>query len=84
MENSKITIAFKFIDEFGNEWRSESTEEPFDENDCDFIGRQLNNFLTQCGYHRPNPLIYMDSVSEEEYDAIDNFLREYRESSTEV
>ena len=78
MSEHKITIGFNIKDEFGNEYRSESTEGLYDESDLDFIGRQLNTFLSQCGYCRPNSTIFMESITGEEYDAIDVFLTQYR------
>ena len=83
MEDGKITIGFNLIDEFGNEYRSESKEGLFDEDNLDFSGRQLNTFLSQCGYYRNNSLIFMESVNEEEYEAIADFLEDYRKSDTE-
>lgn len=80
MSDHKITIGFNIKDEFGNEYRSESSENVFDESDLDFIGRQLNTFLSQCGYHRANPTIFMESITYEEYDMLESFLKNYRES----
>ena len=78
MSEHKITIGFTIVDQFGNKYHSESTEGLFDEIELDFIGRQLNTFLSQCGYCRPNSTIFMESITEEEYDAIDMFLAQYR------
>ena len=78
MEDNKLTIGFNLIDEFGNEYHAESKESPYDEDDLEFIGRQLNTFLSQCGYYRENSLIFMESVSDEEYEEIAFFLEEYR------
>ena len=80
MSEHKITIGFNIKDEFGNEYRSESTEDLYDESDLDFIGRQLNAFLSQCGYHRANSTIFMESITYEEYDMLESFLKRYRES----
>ena len=80
MSDHKITVGFNITDEFGNEYRSESTESVFDESDLDFIGRQLNTFLSQCGYYRANPMIFMESITYEECDMLESFLKRYRES----
>lgn len=80
MSDHKITIGFNIKDEFGNEYRSESTEDLYDESDLDFIGRQLNTFLSQCGYVRKNPTIFMESITYEECDMLESFLKRYRES----
>ena len=79
MEDSKITIGFNLIDEFGNKYCAESKESPLlEENDLDFIGRQLNIFLSQCGYYRKRSYIFMESINEDEYEAIADFLENYR------
>ena len=82
MEN-KIKIAFELTDELGNVFSSSSEMEVFSslgENVLDVIGEQLNVFLRQCGYYRPNSLLYMEDITEEEYDAIANYLATLRMS----
>ena len=78
MEDNKLTIGFNLIDEFGNEYHAESKESPYDEDDLEFIGRQLNTFLSQCGYYRKHSYIFMESINEDEYEAIADFLENYR------
>lgn len=46
------------------------------------IGRQLNSFLRQCTFHCPNDYIFMESITEEEYDALTSFLEDYRRGAT--
>lgn len=80
-DEERIRIRFELTDECGNNYISETNGEVFrdlDENDIDIIGRQLNIFLKQCGYHRKNDYIFMESVTEEEYEAIAEFLNELR------
>ena len=77
----KITIGFYLSSEDGGEYESKSTMEVFDslgETEISVIGEQLNSFLRQCGYIRDNPLIFMEDVTEDEYDFLDEQLREYR------
>lgn len=43
------------------------------------IGQQLVCFLRQAGYVMKNDYLYMDSITADEYEAIDEFLKEIRE-----
>lgn len=79
--DKKITISFGLVDELGNEYSATSKTKTFEDlgmGDMEIIGEQLNNFLRQCGYIRKNDCIFMDDVSEDEYDAIADFLANYR------
>ena len=80
MEN-KIRIRFELVDEGGNRYCSDSAEEVFrslGETDLDVIGRQFNVFLKQCGYSRENDYIFMEDITEEEYDELADFLNNLR------
>ena len=73
----KIRIRFELTDEYGNNFVSESTTEVFtDQGDSDVtvIGDQLNVFLKQCGYYRKNDHIFMEDITEEEYDKLTEYL----------
>ena len=81
MSDNKLTIGFSLEDEFGNKYSATTSSEvlvDLDYTDIDFIGEQLNIFLKQCGYSRKNDFIFMDSVTEEEYDALSDYLNELR------
>ena len=81
-ESGKITIGFSFVDQFGNIYSNLSTVEVFydlDESELDVIGRQLDAFLKQCGYYRKNDNLLMESLSDDELDAVMSFLCNYRE-----
>lgn len=82
-ENHKITIGFSLEDEFGDKFSATSETTIFEsvENDLMGIGRQLNAFLAQCGYIREGSLVFMESLSEEEYNAIEDFLSDYRKDN---
>lgn len=83
--NNKIKIGFQFTDENGNEYSSTSSFEVFydmGETTLSEIGRQLNSFLRQCTFHCPNDYIFMESITEEEYDALTSFLEDYRRGAT--
>ena len=80
MEN-KIRIRFELTDEGGNNYISESSVEVFHslgDTELDTIGEQLNVFLRQCGYVRKNDNIFMEDVTDEEYEALADYLAELR------
>lgn len=81
MEENKIKIKFELTDENGNNFINDSTVEVFHslgETDLDVIGTQLNTFLKQCGYVRKNDYIFMEDITEEEYDVLADCLHELR------
>ena len=81
MENNAITIGFRYTNEFGDSFSFTSISKVFakcDEADIDFIGDQLNIFLKQCGYSRTNDHIFMADVTEEEQEALGEFLNQLR------
>lgn len=85
--DNKLTISFGLVDEFGNEYSATSKTETFEDlgvGDIETIGEQLNNFLRQCGYVRKNNYIFMDDVNEDEYEAIADFLADYRHEREKV
>ena len=80
MEN-KIRIRFELTDLNGYNYISESTTEVFPdmgETELTVIGEQLNTFLKQCSYTRKNDYIFMEDITEEEYDALTDYLHELR------
>lgn len=82
MDNNKFTIGFQLENEFGELFTQSSTVEVFrdlGDTDISVIGEQLNCFLKQCGYVRRNDNIFMEDVTDEEYDALADYLEELRE-----
>lgn len=80
--DNKITIGFYLKDMGGNEYEQKSTLEVFydlGENDLEVIGRQFNSFLKQCTYVRQNDNIFMADITDEEYDALADYLSDLRE-----
>lgn len=80
--DNKITIGFYLKDDGGNEYEQKSTLEVFydlGENDLEVIGRQFNSFLKQCTYVRQNENIFMADITDEEYDALADYLSDLRE-----
>lgn len=77
MMDNKVTIKFEVTDENKDHYVSESTFTVYD-SFLDDIGRQLNTFLKQMTYPRTNDCIFMEDVTEEEIDALYEFLSDYR------
>ena len=85
-DESKITIGFKYIDRFKNKYESESEFEIFEDlgdDELTEMGMYFNTFLKQAGYMRHNDLIFMEDITEEECDALHDFLDEYRAKQKE-
>lgn len=85
-DGAKITIGFKYINEFKDRFEAESEFDVIEEvgdDELTEIGRQFNTFLRQAGYIRHNDLMFMEDISEEEYDALQDFLDEYRAKNKE-
>ena len=84
MEDNKLTIGFTLDDEFENHFSQTSKLEVFrdlGETEVDTIGTQLNVFLKQCGYIRKNDNIFMEDLTDSEYDAIADFLDDLRKGN---
>ena len=84
MDNQKITVGFRYVNEFNDKFESESEFAIIGDvspGELVEIGEKFNTFLKQVGYVRYNDLIFMEDVNEEEYDALQNFLDEYRSDS---
>ena len=81
MKNKKLRIKFELTDKFGNDYINESQVDVYynhGEREIDVIGEQLNVFLKQCGYVRSNDYIFMEDITEDEYDALASYLSELR------
>ena len=80
-------IRFEATDELGNEFSQETTGEILEGIDfgfIDFVGQQLNLFLKQMTFSRQNDYILMEDVSEDELEALECFLEDYRERKKET
>lgn len=81
MENNRVRIKFEATDQFGNSYVQENNVELHsDLGYCftDEVGRLLNLFLKQMTFQRRNDCIFMEDVTENEMDALYDFLQEYR------
>ena len=79
--DKKITIKFELTDECKCHFSSESTFEIFPivgDDTLIEIGRMFRIFLLQAGYSLNNDFLFMESLTEEEYEVVSNFLQEYR------
>ena len=82
MSDNKLTVGFSLEDESGNKYSATTSADVLVDlgyTDIDFIGEQLNTFLKQCGYKRKNNYIFMESITEEEYDALSDYLNKFRQ-----
>lgn len=76
----KLTIKFELKDENGFTHTSSSEFQVYSElgeKIVDLIGQYLNTFLIQCGYPRRDN-IFMESLTDDELDAVAYFLEDYR------
>lgn len=87
MNDNMITVQFGLVDSNGYKYKAKSTFNVFTECGDSVlyeIGEMFNTFLKQCGYVRQRDFLYMEDVSEEEIEAIDDFLRDYRRGGTDA
>ncbi len=81
-KDNTLTIGFHLVNEFNNSFSLKSSVEVFydiGETELDVIGKQFNIFLKQCGYARHNDNIFMEDITDEEYEALADFLGKLRE-----
>lgn len=79
--NNKITIGFRFTNEFGDDFSSDSTVSVYEEigdTELSTIVQAFNQFLRQIGYIRKNENMYERDLTDEEYDAVDNLITDMR------
>ena len=81
-----LTIGFTYKDSnTGTVYTSESTFPVFEEvvdTDLGLIGEQFRCFLDQVGYYgMRNDCMLMESLTDDEYDAVIDFLEKYRDKN---
>lgn len=79
--NEKITIGFHYVDENNDVYDSTSILEVCEDlgdTILDAIGRQMNALLKQAGFFRTNDNIFMQDLNDDEFDAVAEFLEDYR------
>lgn len=86
MSENEIRIRFELENGYGSHYVQESKFEVFsdlNETDIDCIGEQLNVFLKQAGYVREHDYILMEDVTEDEREALYDYLQTLREGKDE-
>lgn len=74
----RVTIGFELVDKNGYRYSARSSFKYFEEPVINELGEMFNTFLKQAGYIRNNDYIFMEDVTEEERDAIADFLSDFR------
>lgn len=77
-----ISYEFKYKDETGNEYEMKNTTKVhYDLGDSEILSlaRALNLFMKQCGYFYNKDMVFLESVTEEEFEELADFLSELRE-----
>ena len=82
--DNTFRIAFTY-ERNGESYYSDSTVDicPGD-TELDAIGDQFNAFLSQIGYVRENPRMFMADVNDDEHEALEQFLEDYRNGYMEA
>ena len=81
-----ISYEFKYKDQFGNEYEMKNTVEinyDFGDSEILSLAKALNLFLKQCGYPYNKDMVFLESITEEEFEELADFLSELREKETE-
>lgn len=78
----KITVEFAYTNEFGDNYEAKSTFMPTDAGELEDLGGAFNNFLRQLGFIRKNEHILMKDLTEDELDAVEEFLNDLREEKS--
>ena len=81
-----IKFSVKFTNEFGHKFKVSTKTETYPsmgEDELRIIGDVLSDFLRQIGYSQRGDTILMDSLTENELEAVQDFLFEYRKERDE-
>lgn len=84
-DNKEISIRFSADIRDGGYYEARSDFDVFydlGENQLIEIGKAFNTFLKQCTFGRKNDYLFMEDVSEDEYDFLQNALERYRQGTT--
>lgn len=85
MDDKLMTIGFRFVNEFGHEFTAESKKDYYSllgETELSVIGECFNNFLRQIGFYRRNDYMLMDDLTEDELDALTDYLHQLRDAAS--
>lgn len=76
-----IKFSAKFTNEFGHKFKVSTKTETYTsmgEDELRVIGNVMSDFLRQIGYIQKGNTILMDSLTEDELEAVQDYLFEYR------
>lgn len=76
-----IKFSAKFTNEFGHKFKVSTKTETYTsmgEDELRVIGNVMSDFLRQIGYIQKGDTILMDSLTEDELEAVQDYLFEYR------
>ena len=81
-----IKFSAKFTNEFGHKFKVSTKTETYTsmgEDELRVIGNIMSDFLRQIGYIQKGDTILMDSLTEDELEAVQDYLFEYRKERNE-
>lgn len=81
-----IKFSAKFTNEFGHKFKVSTKTETYTsmgEDELRVIGNVMSDFLRQIGYIQKGDTILMDSLTEDELEAVQDYLFEYRKERDE-
>lgn len=81
-----IKFSAKFTNEFGHKFKVSTKTETYTsmgEDELRVIGNVMSDFLRQIGYIQKGNTILMDSLTEDELEAVQDYLFEYRKERDE-
>lgn len=81
-----IKFSAKFTNEFGHTFKVSTKTETYPsmgEDELRVIGNVMSDFLRQIGYVQRGDTILMDSLTENELEAVQDYLFEYRKERDE-
>lgn len=81
-----IKFSAKFTNEFGHTFKVSTKTETYPsmgEDELRVIGNVMSDFLRQIGYIQKGDTILMDSLTEDELEAVQDYLFEYRKERDE-
>ena len=81
-----IKFSAKFTNEFGHKFKVSTKTETYTsmgEDELRVIGNVMSDLLRQIGYIQKGDTILMDSLTEDELEAVQDYLFEYRKKRNE-
>lgn len=86
-KDSRIAIKLYFRNEFGSEYeisKTANTYPDYGDDEISMLARTINLFLRHIGYECfDKDMVLLESITEEEYDMLQDYLFELRNGATE-